>query len=133
MDPITTVLAALAAGAAAAGKETASAAIKDGYEGLKNLLKRKFAGKALATAAVDEHARDAPTAESLLRPALADTKADRDAELLQAAQNLLKLSDPEERVSKRYALHVTGNVQGLVQGDRSRVTMNFGSPPPPRN
>ena len=132
MDPTTTVLAALAAGAAAAAKETAGTAIKDAYEGLKGLLKKKFAGKAMATAAVDEHAKDTATAESLLRPALRETAADRDAEVLAAAQRLLSLADPQARISKNYTVNVTGNLTGNVQGDGANVTMNFGPVPPPR-
>ena len=123
------ILAALAAGAAAAAKDTATAAIKDGYEGLKNLLKKKFSGKPLATIAVEEHAKDTTASESVLRPALVETSADRDTALLQAAEHLLKLADPDGHMSKRYSLNVSGDVQGLVQGDHSNVTMTFGSPP----
>ena len=133
MDPISTILAALAAGAAAVAQETAGVVIKDTYEGFKALLKRKFAGKPLATFAVDEHAKDTATAESLLRPALNESKVERDPELLQAAQHLLKLADPEGRISKRYTLNISGAVQGLVQGDHANVTMNFGSGAGPRN
>nr|WP_287107984.1 MULTISPECIES: hypothetical protein [unclassified Microcystis] len=39
------ILAALAAGAAAAAKDTAGTAVKDAYEGLKALIKKKFAEK----------------------------------------------------------------------------------------
>jgi hypothetical protein len=46
MDPISAILAALAAGAAAAAKETASSAIKDAYVGLKSLIKKKPRGGA---------------------------------------------------------------------------------------
>ena len=44
MDPITLIVAALAAGAAAGLGDTASQAIKDAYAGLKGLIKRRFAG-----------------------------------------------------------------------------------------
>ena len=42
MEPISLILAALAAGAAAAAKDTAGTAVKDAYEGLKALIKKKF-------------------------------------------------------------------------------------------
>jgi len=130
MDPISAILAALVAGAAAAAKETADTAIKEGYESLKSLLKRKLFGKALATAAVDAHSDDPKAAETVLRPALKDSGADADAQLLEAARALLAKADPDGKVAARYQLNITGDVQGLVQGDHSRVTMTFGTSKP---
>jgi len=129
MDPISAILAALAAGAAAAAKETASSAIKDAYEGLKSLIKKKLTGKALAGAAVDAHATEPETAEAILRPTLKEAAVDHDDELLAAAKSLLAMADGDGIVSQRYMLQVTGNVQGVVQGDEATVTMNFGSDP----
>jgi disulfide oxidoreductase YuzD len=45
MEPISLILAALAAGATGAAKDTAGTAVKDAYEGLKALIKKKFAEK----------------------------------------------------------------------------------------
>lgn len=126
MDPISTLLAALAAGAIAAAKDTATAAVKDGYEGLKTLLKRRFAAKPMAAAAVDAHAQDAPTAEPVLRKALDETAAAEDAALLAAAQALLAQADVDGRVAASYSVQVSGNVSGLVSGNQGTVTMNFG-------
>ncbi|MFN7216623.1 MULTISPECIES: hypothetical protein [unclassified Microcystis] len=42
MEPISLILAALAAGAVAAAKDTAGTAVKDAYESLKALIKKKF-------------------------------------------------------------------------------------------
>ena len=42
MDPISLIVAALAAGASAAVKDTAGQAVKDAYSGLKALVKRKL-------------------------------------------------------------------------------------------
>jgi len=129
MDPVTIILAALTAGAAAAMKDTTSIAIKDAYEGLKSLIKRKLAGKALAGAAVDAHALEPASAEAVLRPALQEAAADHDHELAEAAKALLAMADGDGSVRKRYTLQVTGNVQGMVQGDRANVTMNFDRDP----
>jgi uncharacterized protein YfaP (DUF2135 family) len=127
MDPVSTILAALTAGAVAASKETAGHVIKDAYEGLKSLIRNKFAGKALARAAVDAHEAEPQSAEAILRPALSETAVDQDAELLAAAKALLAKADSDGSVSRRYSLQVTGNVQGVVQGDHATVTMTFGS------
>jgi hypothetical protein len=45
MDPITLIVTALAAGAALGVKDAASTAVKDGYNGLKALVKKRFAGR----------------------------------------------------------------------------------------
>ncbi|MDH3317054.1 MAG: hypothetical protein OEN48_14385 [Betaproteobacteria bacterium] len=129
MDPISTILAALAAGAVAAAKETAGTAIKDAYEGLKSLIKKKFGDKNLVKAAVDAHASEPQPSEAILRPALKEAAVDQDAELLAAAKALLAKADSDGSISRRYSLQVTGNVQGIVQGDHANVTMSFGSEP----
>ena len=55
MDPVSLIVAALAAGASAALKDTATEAIKDAYNGLKSLLKRKLGNEPAAQVAIDEH------------------------------------------------------------------------------
>jgi len=42
MEPLTIVISALALGAATGIKSAAEKAVKDGYEGLKNLIKAKY-------------------------------------------------------------------------------------------
>lgn len=127
MDPVSTILAALAAGAVAAAKETVGTAIKDAYGGLKSLIKAKLGDKTLAKAAVDAHADEPEPAETILRPALDEAAFDQDEELLVAARELLAAADSDGSVSRRYSLQITGNVHGVVQGDHASVTMNFGS------
>ena len=132
MDPVSAILAALTAGAAVAAKDTAGSAIKDAYEGLKSLIKKKFAEKALPKAAVEAHATEPGPAEAILRPALKDAVIDANDELMKAAKALLAMADPDGSVQRRYALHVTGNVQGVVQGDHANVNMNFGGEAKPK-
>ena len=59
MEPISLILAALVAGVTAAAKDTAGKAVKDAYEGLKSLIKKKFAdkGKADDSDIIDKHER----------------------------------------------------------------------------
>ena len=54
MDPISLIIAALAAGAIAGVKDTAGQAVKDAYAGLKALVHRRFAGNRDAEAALDQ-------------------------------------------------------------------------------
>ena len=57
MDPISLILAALGAGAIAATKDTAATAVKDVYQGLKTLIKQRFAaqGKEDDSDIIDKH------------------------------------------------------------------------------
>ena len=58
MDPVTLILTALVAGAAAGMKDTASSAIKDAYNGLKGLVRRKLAGREGGELVLDRHEQD---------------------------------------------------------------------------
>ena len=126
MEPVSLLLAALAAGATAAARDTAGAVVKDAYAGLKALLKRKLAAKPMAAAAVDAHASDAATSELVLRAALAEPALTGDVALLDAARQLLAQADPSGEVAARYSIHIEGNVTGMVGTNQGSVTMNFG-------
>src|SRR5258708_3566631 len=89
MDPITLILAALVAGVAAGAKDTASEAVRDTYNGLKTLIQRKFVGKPQAELALTEHEKDPDTWEKPLKKALAEVGADKDAEVIKAAQAIM--------------------------------------------
>ena len=127
MDPITLIVSALTAGATAALQETAGTAIKDAYQGLVTLLKGKFIKDPKAKAALDGHTEDPETWEKPLEKSLRETKAVEDQEILAAAQMLLKLIDPQNS-SHKYDVEIHGDVQGFVQGDEAKVTMNFNQP-----
>ena len=66
MDPISLIIAALAAGAIAGVKDTAGQAVKDAYTGLKALLRRRFAGNRKAEAALDQAERQPESDQALL-------------------------------------------------------------------
>ena len=93
MEPITLILAAVAAGAAAAAKDTAGQVVKDGYTALKGLIVRKFGRKGAAATALDQLERK-PESEAriaVLQEELTEAGAGQDAELLQEAEKLLAL------------------------------------------
>lgn len=124
MDPITLIVAALTAGATAALQETAGTAIKDTYQGLTKLLKKKFNKDPKATAALDGHSEDPETWQKPLEKSLTESGANNDKEILTTAQKLLDLIQSQKSTSK-YDVKIQGNVQGFVQGDDAKVTMNF--------
>jgi hypothetical protein len=85
MDPITVILAALVAGAAKAAGDAAP----DAYKGLKALIQKKFAGKPVAEAMLEEHEKDPETYAAPLKKNLVEAGVDKDEEILKAAQELL--------------------------------------------
>jgi hypothetical protein len=129
MDPITLILSALAAGAAAALQETVGQAVKDAYAGLKALIVRKFADKPPAKTALDEYEKEPEVWKKPLEQALNETGANQDEKIIQAAQKLMELVDPRQAAAGKYIVQISGNVQGLVQGDNAKVEMHFEDPP----
>src|SRR5215471_12817493 len=94
MDPVTLIVMALAAGAALGVKDTASAAVKDAYEGLKALVKKRFAGRGDGELVLARYQEAPQTWEGPLAAELTAAGAGADGELVDAAQALLSLVDP---------------------------------------
>jgi hypothetical protein len=86
MDPLTSIVTALVAGAAAALKPTVEQVIKDTYAGLKALITRKY-----ATVNVDllEQNPSSETRQAVVKEDLEKVAAAQDAEVLAQAQALL--------------------------------------------
>jgi hypothetical protein len=129
MDPITLILTALGAGAAAGGQSVASNAIKDAYTGLKTLVRRKFVGEPGSELALQEHESDPQTWEAPLKKALAEAHIEQDAAIIEAAQKMMTLVQPQQAAMGKYNVQITGNVQGYSQGDYQQVKMYFGNDP----
>src|SRR5712691_9374998 len=91
MDPITLIVTALAAGAALGVKDTASAMVTDAYAGLKALVKKRLGGGPGAELVLARHEQAPETWQAPLMAELAETGADRDRDLIAAAQALLDL------------------------------------------
>ena len=145
LDPLTLIVSALVAGAAAAGKDVATSAIKDGYRALKKLLIARFrdrkesdqadpgANPGASTATVDPvvvleaHEAHPDTWAGPLQEALAASGADRDQKILDAARSLLEQLDPEGSAAGKYRIDLRGS-QGVQVGDRGQMTVNINSP-----
>jgi hypothetical protein len=124
MDPISLIVAALTAGATAAVQETAGTAVKDAYEGLKALIRRRFGGDRDAEAELDNAEQDPQGDQSQLKGRLLATGADRDEELLVAARAVLERVDPAGARAGKYDVTISGG-KGVVVGDRNTVPMTF--------
>jgi len=89
MDPISLIVTALATGAAAGLKPTAEKVISDAYEGLKGLLKRKYA-RTSATVPILEDDPASDAGKAVVRERLEEEGAGQDGEVLRQAQALLQ-------------------------------------------
>jgi hypothetical protein len=86
MDPITIILTALVAGAGAGLKPTAEQVVKDAYDGIKTLIKRKYARVSI------ENLEGDPASEarkSVVKEDLEKANAGDDPELLLRAKAVL--------------------------------------------
>src|SRR5258708_4418405 len=88
IDPISLIVAALAAGAPAAAKDTASQAVKDAYNGLKALIHTRFAGPPEASLALTQHELAPQVWQAPLRASLDKTGAATHPTSLEAASRL---------------------------------------------
>lgn len=113
MDPVTLILAALAAGASAGVTDTVSQGIKDAYVGLKDLVLRRVKDLPAGEVAVVEHEKDPEVWSAPLAKTLATAGADTDPQVIEAAQRLLQLTDPDGARAGTYTVNIAAT------GDRS--------------
>ena len=120
------IIAALIAGATAAAKDTAGQAVKDAYQSLKALIKKKFESDAFGQGMVDGKPEEIKQVESLLKEKIAKAGIDKDAEIIKAAEEVMKKEDPEGFQEGKYNTNIT--VQGDVFGvaGTNQGTVNIG-------
>lgn len=128
MDPITLIVTALASGAAAGTADAASSAVKDAYASLKALVARRLGGGAGAELVLAKHEGAPDVWRAPLAAELADARADRDLELVQAARVLMTLADEAGAMAGKYTVDVRG-AQGVQVGDHARQDNVFHVPP----
>jgi hypothetical protein len=123
MDPVTLIVTALATGAANALSDSA---VRDAYESLKSLVRRRLGRSQDGQLALREHATAPERWEQQLRTALAEAGADGDAELLRAAESVLRIVQVNQTAQGKYNIQIAGAVQGPVIGDHVEVKQSFG-------
>ena len=119
MDPITlAVLSALSAGAMSGTKKIVEKVIVDSYDALKSLIKRKFGQQSDVVKAIDnlEAKPDSSGRRESLQEEVAESKADQDFEILEAAKTLLNQlrAMPE---GETHIQNASGNY--IAQADRN--------------
>jgi hypothetical protein len=128
MDPITLIVTALAAGAVSGITESASSAVKDAYASLKALARKRLADRPDAELVLARHEQAPETWQAPLAAVLGEADADRDTDLVAAAQALLRLVDTAGARAGKYTVDVRG-AQGVQVGDRNRQDNVFHAPP----
>lgn len=120
MEPVSLVIAALAAGATTGVTGVVGTAINDAYQALKDLIGGKLAAKGKNPAVVNE--KDPDTLKTHLAGHLTD--ADIDDKIRSVAAALLKNADPAGSQAGKYVVTVH-NSQGTVVGDNANITQTF--------
>lgn len=127
MDPVALIVTALAAGAVLGLKDTASAAVKDAYKGVKALAKKRLASRQDGELVLARHAEAPRPWERPLAEELAAAGAANDAGLVAAAQALMSLVDAAGARAGKYTIQVGGS-QGVQVGDHNTQHNVFGGP-----
>lgn len=129
MDPVSLIVAALAAGAVAGAQDTASQGVKDAYAGLKRVVTRLFDGRASGETALERHESRPEEWQAALEAELIEVDAGQDPQVVAAAHRVMALIDPSGSQAGKYSVDVRG-AQGVVVGDGNVQTNTFSTPPP---
>ena len=113
MDPISILLTAIVSGAAAALKPTAGEVVKDAYEGLKALIKKRWS--TVDVESVEQNPKSA-SRQGVLKEDLEKTRVAQDADVLAKAQEVIQAVSTHAREAAQEAgislvqLKAAGNV-----------------------
>jgi hypothetical protein len=133
MDPIT---AAIVAALPALAADTMKSGVKDAYEGLKAVIRRKWGDAApisKAIAAVEEDP-DSKAQSAVLEEKVGAVKAAQDPEVVEALRKLVEQMKAHgiggEALAKIQFNMSGGVVQGVAGAENVTIgSMNFGEPP----
>ncbi|WKX19495.1 MULTISPECIES: RIP homotypic interaction motif-containing protein [unclassified Streptomyces] len=126
MDPISLILGAILVGVAKGSGDVASGAVVDAYNGFREALRRRLAGREPAQAAVEGYTADPDNWRPALEAYLQQADAQRDEVLLASASAVLSTADPAGASRGKYAVQIYG-AQGVQVGDRNIQTNNYRS------
>lgn len=129
MEPITLIVTALAAGAAAGVQGAAGEAVKDAYQALKSAILRRFGRTPEITVSLEKAEQKPDVWMHPLKDALAEAGVDREPDVVRAAQKLMALVEPAAAQAGKFNVQISGNVQGFAAGDHQHVEMRFDAGP----
>lgn len=120
MDPITLIVAALAAGAStgalSALQDDVKDAVKSSYSKLRGMLTKRVAGNPGAELTLAEYETDPATWEGPLTAKLKQVGAADDADLVAAAKALMELVDQSGARAGKYSVTIK-HAKGVQVGD----------------
>lgn len=127
MDPITlAIVGAITAGVVGGVTDVGKQAIVDAYQGLKALLKQKFGADSKVVKAVDdvEGTPNSKGRREVLQEEVANAHADQNADILQAAQALLKQIQAQPG-GEQHIQQIIGNYNAIAdRGGSASVNVN---------
>lgn len=118
MDPVTLIVTALIAGAAAGGQEAATAAVRDAYTTIRNAVSRK-SGATEALSAIESAEPVGTPQVAAIESVVAQSDAVNDIEVKSAAQQLLSLLPAKEIDKARFVFN------GNQFGDGNTMNNSF--------
>jgi hypothetical protein len=124
MEPVALIVAALAAGAAAAPRDGAGEAVKSAYARLRLAARKRFKDPANGEYVLEKHAAAPEIWRSALQQELAESGAGADTALIEAAQGLMRLLDAHGTQAGKYVVSVQGS-QGVQVGDHNTQANYF--------
>jgi hypothetical protein len=131
MEPLTLILTALAAGAAAAAKDTAAQAVKDGYKALKDLILSRWAGRPEAQTALAQHEQKPDVGKGPVADAVTSTGLDKDQLVISTAKALVEVLKAQPG-GEQLIQAATGSYIAQAAGG-STATVSVGSVNPSAN
>jgi hypothetical protein len=128
MDPVTLIVTALAAGAASALQDGASAAVKEAYGRLRDAVRARLVGRPDGELVLARHEASPATWRAPLTSELTEARAEDDEGLTAAAWALMELLDAAGSRAGKYQVAVSGS-QGVQVGDHNTQVNTFGPGP----
>jgi hypothetical protein len=129
MDPVTLIVAALAAGASAGALDALKDDVRDkgkaAYATLRGLARKRVASQPGAELVLAEHEADPQTWEAPLAKKLTEAGAAGDTELVAAARALMELLDAAGARSGTYNVTIRDS-EGVQVGDHNVQVNRFG-------
>ncbi len=125
MDPVTALLTALVAGAAAGATEAGKKLVVDGYEALKAALKARFGADselADAVASLEKHP-ESDGRKQTLHEEIAAAKAQEDPELVELARALLDRIESQPGGAQHIQNAVGSYIAQADRGGNASVTV----------
>jgi len=128
MDPITLIVAALAAGASAGAIEALKDDVKDAakaaYAKLRGLVRKRVAGRSDGELALERYEAAPQKWESVLTGELTEAGAADDADLVAAAKALMELVDGAGARAGKYNVTINDS-KGVQVGDGNLQVNTF--------